>query len=211
VTQNFSAKGSPGMPRDCTVMRSCNVLPDVQSCCGGRIQYTPLKLSFQIYIYNSTVVLRNGEEATATARQEVRTCGRPCTNFHQCQKDHPEWWSQAGGHDSRGDVPGRGLHPALRKHPMAEGSSGILPEVEPHGGPGLVRTPSVHGHKRHDASSVSEGFPGPYPQDRRPDLHGKRSISSRSLGQAVSAGADGKGDGILFPLKLSIDGLKRSK
>jgi len=179
------------------------------------------KLSFKlsnIYIYNSTVHLYDDEEKNYQRRQgnqqekeHDQGCGRPCSNFHLCQAKHPEFWRKAGDHVDRSQGRGHVLHPALRKHAVVEGGGSVLPEVEPQERPSLVRTPDVHSDKRDGPDVFSEGFRGRYPEERRPDLSSLRSKSGGSVGSTVPNHSRARSNGILLPLKLSINGLNRSK
>lgn len=180
------------------------------------------KLSLQIYIYSSNVYVQDGTKATAkecfesNRKEEAKpepkqNCGRPCPNFNLCQKYHPEFWVQAGAHTPRGEEGLQHRHPALRRSPLASGSRTVVPGVEHEGRPCLVRTPDVDSDKRDSPDVFSEGFSGPYPQDRRPNLAGSRSKSSGSLGQTVHQDPESKGHGILLPLKLRLNASNRQE
>lgn len=180
------------------------------------------KLSLQIYIYSSNVHIRDGTQATTEERCEgnhqeeaksrpVEICGRPCPNFTLCQKYHPEFWVKAGVNPHGGKEGVRECHPALRVSPLARGSRPVVPGMEHEGRPSLVRTPDVDSDKRDSPDVFSEGFSGPYPQDRRPNLLNSRSKSSGSLGQTITGDPESKGHGILLPLKLRLNASDRQK
>lgn len=94
---------------------------------------------------------------------------------------------------------------------MVEGGGSVVPEVEPKERTRVVRTPDVDSDKRDGPDVFSEGLRGRYPDERRPDISGLRSQSSSSLGQAVPERSRTRSNGVLLPLKLSINGLNRPK
>nr|UKP15129.2 ORF4 [Maize-associated tombusvirus] len=179
------------------------------------------KLSISITISNSTVIIENGaQESTTECRKgnqpkedqsQNQVCGRPCSNFHLCQKYHPEFWVKAGGNDRNGHERSKSAHPALRQHAVVAGGGSVIPDLEHERRTRQVRTPDVDSDKRDGLDVFSEGLRGRYPDDCRPNVPSPGDGQRGSLGQAEPPRPRSKSNGVLLPLKLSINGLNRQK